>query len=80
MLSEDARPDGCCLDSVQTRAPTYATASALSKEPDATERMAHGHLAHQSDARLLAYTDPLAQYDSVSPGCLYWPSDQEKEC
>ncbi len=80
MLSEDARPDGCCLDSVQSRAPTYATASALAKEPGATERMAHGHLAHQSDARLFAYADPLAQYDSVSLGCSYWPSDQEKEC
>ncbi len=28
----------------------------------------------------LAYADPLAQYDSVSPGCSYWPRDQEKEC
>ncbi len=80
MLSEDARPDGCCLDSVQSRAPTYATTSALAKEPGATERMAHGHLAHQSDARLFAYADPLVQYDSVSPGCSYWPSDLEKEC
>ncbi len=32
MLSEDARPDGCCLDSVQSRAPIYVTASALDKE------------------------------------------------
>ncbi len=80
MLSKDARPDGCCLDSVQSRAPTYASASALVKEPGATERMVHRHLAHQSDARLFAYADPLAQYDSVSPGCSYWPSDQEKEC
>ncbi len=80
MLSEDARPDGCCLDSVQSRAPRYATASALAKEPGATECMSHGHLAHQSDAQLFAYADPLAQYDSVSPGCLYWPSDHEKEC
>ncbi len=31
MLSVDARPDGCCLDSVQSRAPTYASASALVK-------------------------------------------------
>ncbi len=46
MLSVDARPDGCCLDSVQSRAPTYASSSALVKEPGATERMAHGHLAH----------------------------------
>ncbi len=50
MLSEDARPDGCCLNSVQSRAPTYATASALDKEPGATERMASRHLAHQRDA------------------------------
>ncbi len=46
MLSVDSRPDGCCLDSVQSRAPTYASSSALVKEPGATERMAHGHLAH----------------------------------
>ncbi len=80
MLSKDARPDGYCLDSVQSRAPTYASALALVKEPGATERMAHGHLAHQSDAWLFAYADSLAQYDSVSQGCSYWPSDQEKEC
>ncbi len=35
MLSEDARPDGCCLDSVQSRAPIYVTASTLDKEPGA---------------------------------------------
>ncbi len=46
MLSVDARPDGCCLDCVQSRAPTYASSSALVKELGATERMAHGHLAH----------------------------------
>ncbi len=36
--------------------PTYATASALAKEPGATERMAYGHLAHQStpSARVLS--------------------------
>ncbi len=58
-------------------APTYASASALYKEPGATECIAHGHLAHQNDARLF---DPLAQYDSVSPGCSCWPSDPENEC
>ncbi len=58
----------------------HITASALAKELGATECMAHGHLAHQSDAWLLAYADPLAQYYSVSLGHSYWPSDQEKDC
>ncbi|XP_016303669.1 venom factor-like [Sinocyclocheilus anshuiensis] len=42
--------------------------------------MAHGHLAHQSDAQLMGCAHPLARYDTVSPGCSYWPSDQEKDC
>ncbi|KAI2649139.1 Leucine--tRNA ligase [Labeo rohita] len=46
----------------------------------ATECMARRLSARQSDARMLGCTDPLARYDSVSPGCSYWPSDQEENC
>ncbi len=63
---------------MQIRAPAYVTASALAKEPSATECMAHGHLARQSDARLLECADPLARYDSVSPGCSHWPVIRRK--
>ncbi|KAL0152042.1 hypothetical protein M9458_052646, partial [Cirrhinus mrigala] len=80
ILSEGSRPDGCRLDSVQIGAPAYETAPALAKEPCATKCMALGLSARQSDARMLGCTDPLARYDSVSPGCSYWPSDQEENC
>lgn len=45
MLSEDARSDGCSLNSVQITVPAYATASALDEESRATERVARRNLA-----------------------------------